>query len=254
MTDSELRLYRELADWYHLLTQPEEYADEATFFLRVFAEELGRPPVSLLELGSGGGCMATHFPAEMQVTLTDIAPEMLAISLAVNPGREHIQGDMRTLRLGRRYDAVLVHDAICYLLTEADLLAAMTTAFAHLRPGGAAIFAPDYVRETFTQRTDSGGYDRAGRTLRYLEYCRDPDPTDTTYRVDYVYLLLEDGEPPRVEHDVHIEGLFSRASWLTLLQRAGFSARVCAHGAVEEEFGELPVFVARRPDAGTGEN
>ena len=46
---------------------------------------------------------------------------------------------MRTLRLGRTLDAVLVHDAVTYLTTDEDLRAAMETAFAHLRPGGAAV-------------------------------------------------------------------------------------------------------------------
>jgi hypothetical protein len=38
---------------------------------------------------------------------------------------------MRTLRLGRAFDVVLVHDAIMYMTTEEELLAAAETAFAH---------------------------------------------------------------------------------------------------------------------------
>lgn len=84
------------------------------------------------------------------------------------------------------------------------------------------MFAPDHIRETFQPHTDRGGHDGEGRVPRYLEWSTDPDPADTTYQVDYAYLLHEDGQPPRVEHDRHIEGLFSRATWLTLLGEAGF--------------------------------
>ena len=31
-----------------------------------------------------------------------------------------------------------------------------------------SLFAPDEVKETFTPRTDHGGHDRNGRSLRYL--------------------------------------------------------------------------------------
>ncbi len=71
----------------------------------------------------------------------------------------HRAGDMRTLRLGRTFDAVFVHDAVCYMRTEADLWRAMETAWVHCRPGGAVLFAPDYVRENFVVGATTGGCD-----------------------------------------------------------------------------------------------
>ena len=142
--------------------------------------------------------------------LTDISEDMLAVSRALNPECEHGIGDMRTLRLGRTFDAVFVHDAVCYLTTEADLRRAMETAWVHCRPGGAVLFAPDYVRENFRVGTSTGGCDErpsagaaAGeyrRGLRYLEWVWDPDPRDTEYLVDYAFLLRErDGSVRAVE-------------------------------------------------------
>ena len=241
------RLYGELADWYHLLTGPDEYGEEASYYWSVFLDALGEPPRTLLELGSGGGCMASHYKRHVQATLTDLSPRMLALSRAINPECEHIEGDMRILRLGRAFDAVLVHDAVMYLLTEADLRRAMATAHAHLRPGGVAVFAPDHVRETFHSHTDCGGNDGIGRALRYLEWTTDPDPSDTTYQVDYAYLLHEDGKPMRVEHDRHIEGLFGRDTWLRLLAEVGFRATVRRDGPVEPPFEAIDVFVAQKP-------
>lgn len=248
MTDTGPRLYDELAGWYHLLTPPEEYDEEAGFFQRIFAEELGGPPATLLELGSGGGCMAFHYKAHTEATLTDLSPQMLAISRAINPELEHIAGDMCTLRLGRTFDVVFAHDAVCYLLTEDALRQAMATAYAHLRPGGVAVFAPDHTRETFSEHTDHGGSDGDGRALRYLEWTIDPDPSDTTYQVDYAYLLHEDGRPTRVEMDTHIEGLFSRDVWLRLLTETGFQV----HPRHRDDLTEPPydqneIFIARRP-------
>lgn len=95
------------------------------------------------------------------MTLVDLSDEMLDVSRRLNPECEHQQGDMRTIRLGREFDAVFIHDAIDYMADEADLRMAMETAFIHCRPGGLALFMPDDIRETFEEGTDHGGPDAA---------------------------------------------------------------------------------------------
>ena len=237
-----MKLYSELAAWWPLLSPPEEYAGEAEDARAMLVEACQFMPRTLLELGSGGGSNASHLKAHFQMTLTDISPGMLAVSRELNPECEHIEGDMRTLRLGRQFDAVFLHDAVMYMTTEADLRAAMETAYVHCRPGGAALFAPDFVRETFKTGTDDGGEDGPdGRGMRYLEWTWDPDPDDNVYIVDYAYLLRESDGSVRVEHDRHIEGLFSREEWLRWLSEAGFEPRPLPDSYREE------VFIAARP-------
>jgi SAM-dependent methyltransferase len=241
------RLYTEFADWFHLLTAPEEYAEEADWYLRTLRAAAGGTPRTLLELGSGGGNNAFHYKRHIaQVTLTDLSPAMLALSQQINPDCEHIQGDMRDLRLDRVFDAVFVHDAVCYLTTENDLKQAMHTAFVHVRPGGVAVFAPDHVRENFADSTDHGGHDAGGRGLRYLEWTFDPDPSDSIYLVDYAYLLHAVGQPTRSVYDRHTCGLFSRADWLRLLAEVGFEPSVKQLEHSEVAPGSLEVFLAHR--------
>ncbi|MGH2756979.1 MAG: class I SAM-dependent methyltransferase [Actinomycetota bacterium] len=220
----EPRMYRDLASWFHLITSPEEYAVEAEFYRSLMIEGAEIPLRTILELGSGGGNNASHLKAHFELTLVDLSTEMLEVSKSLNPECEHIQGDMRTVRLGRQFDAVFAHDAIDYMTSELDLRAAITTAFEHCRPGGVAVFAPDHVRETFETSTEHGGHDGKGRSLRYLEWDWDPDPADNTYTVDFAY-LLRDEKGVRVEHDRHICGLFPRAMWLSLIEDAGFVAQ-----------------------------
>jgi SAM-dependent methyltransferase len=240
-------LYTAYADWFHLLTSPASYAEDARLYLDMLAAVAGAPPQTLLELGSGGGNNASHYKQRVQATLVDLSPRMLALSQRLNPECEHIQGDMRSIRLGRTFDAVLVQDAVLYLTTEDDLRQAMATAFEHCRPGGAALFAPDFVRETFAPATSHGGDDGAGRALRYLAWIRDPDPADTSYVVDFAYLFQEDGQPTRVAHDRHVHGLFARADWLRLLGEAGFRAEVRPFAHSELPPGAMNVFVGMRP-------
>src|SRR4051794_4237699 len=248
MPDELPRLYTELASWFHLLTAPAEYVEEAEFFRRAFPEAAAVPPRTLLELGSGGGNVASHYKRHFQSTLVDVSPPMLALSQRLNPECEHHQGDMRTVRLGRVFDAVFVHDAVVYLTTEEELRQAMATAFVHCRPGGVAVFAPDHVRETFVPWTEHGGHDGDGRALRYLMWTWDPDPADTTYVADFAYLLREEGQPMRCVDDHHVCGLFSRADWLRLLEEVGFRATARRREDSDEPVGWAEVFVAVKPD------
>ena len=197
---------------------------------------------SLLELGSGGGSNAFHLKKIFtQLTLTDLSPQMLAVSRRLNPDCEHLEGDMRTLRLGRVFDVVFIHDAIDYMTTSQDLRQAMETAYVHCRAGGLALFVPDYVREIFQPSTEHGGHDGDGRALRYLEWTYDPDENDHTYVTDYAYLLRQDGHPTQVEHDQHICGLFSRDEWLSLLREVDFQPEI-----IRDTY-DRDLFLARKP-------
>jgi SAM-dependent methyltransferase len=224
------RLYRELARWFHLLTAPPDYAEEAAFYRKTLLEACDRPPRTLLELGSGGGNNASHLKADFEMTLVDLSAEMLEVSRALNPECEHIRGDMRSVRIGRVFDAVFVHDAVSYLTREVDLRQAMETAFVHCAQGGVALFAPDHIRENFTERTSHGGHDGDGRSLRYMEWVWDPDPSDQTYIADFAYLLRDGDDSVRVEQDRHVLGLFGRQDWLGWLSETGFQPKVIPTG------------------------
>jgi SAM-dependent methyltransferase len=243
------KLYHELASWWPLLSAPDDYAEEAGFYLQTLRSFCDGDLESVLELGSGGGNNAFHLKRRFALTLVDLAPGMLAASQRINPECEHVEGDMRTVRLGRTFDGIFVHDAICYMTTVRDLRAALETAHEHCRPGGVAIFAPDYVKETFSPGTDCGGQDGGGRGMRYLEWAWDPDPQDTTYTVDYAYLFRETDGSIHVEHDRHIEGLFPRQTWLDVLSDVGFIGERVPFTHSELPGRELDVFVGRR--AGT---
>jgi hypothetical protein len=240
-------LYGELVPWYRLLDPVADHADEAAAYVAML-ERAGAPAGgTLLELGAGAGGNASFMKQRFRCTLTDISPEMQALSRAINPECEHLPGDMRTLRLGRAFDAVLVHDAVAYMTTRADLAAAAATAFAHTRPGGAALFAPDYVRETFSDKAELHAGDDGPRSLRCLEWAWDPDPADDTYVVEYAFLLRDrrDRNDLKAVHDRHVEGLFARATWVEALTGVGYRVE-----RVDRPFDDTAtemIFLCRRP-------
>ncbi len=238
-------LYGELSGWYRLLTPVEEYVEEAAVYRAALDAALADAPSprTLLELGCGAGHNAFHLKAGFRCTLTDLSPDMLALSRELNPDCEHALGDMRTLRLGRTFDAVFVHDAVTYMLTEEDLRAAAETAFAHTRPGGVVLFVADVVKETFEEDTELFSGEDGDRAMRCTMWSWDPDPDDTTCCTEFGFLLRENGEV-RAVLDRHVEGLFPEATWERVLSEAGFAVTPRQTPVTGGE-----MFVCRRPDA-----
>lgn len=242
------KLYSSLANWWPLLSPPADYAEEAAVYAKYLASGGDQPSRTVVEFGSGGGNNASYLKRQFQMTLVDLSPAMLAVSRALNSECEHIQGDMRTARLGREFDRVFIHDAICYITTAGDLRRTIETAFIHCRPGGAALFAPDFVRENFRVSTGHGGHDGEHRGLRYLEWTWDPDPADNTYLVDFAYILRAEDGSVRVEHDRHLEGLFARAEWLQMLTGVGFQPQILPVELSDIDPGSLELFLAIKPN------
>lgn len=248
------RFYGELAEWWPLISPPEEYAEEATYAATVL-RTASIPVHDVLELGSGGGHSAVHLKAHFDMTLVDLSEEMLDVSRRLNPECEHRQGDMRTVRLGRTFDAVFLHDAIDYMTTEADLRSAMETAFEHCRPGGVAVFVPDRTKESFLDdETGDGGEtgdDAGGVAVRFLDWSWDPDPTDTWALTEYAFLLRSADGSVRMVHETHRLGLFSRDDWLRLLVEVGFDAEAVTEQTTEDRPAR-EFFVGHRVAAGSG--
>lgn len=215
--------YDQIADWWPVISPISDYAGECAEFLGILKSR--RPQAqTLLELGSGGGHVAFHLKADFDCILTDLSPAMLAASRRLNPGCGHIQGDMRTLDLDRRFDIVLAHDAIAYMTSEADLRAAFATAGRHLAPGGLALFIPDEVLETFEPGASDlfGGETPDGRSARALEWCGELAPDGTT-AVHYAFLLRDADGRVTTASETHRVGVFARTDWERWLEAEGFA-------------------------------
>lgn len=217
------KMYDELAKWWPLLSPPSHYVEEAEDLLPDLLSAATPPPKTLLELGSGGGSLAFHLKRHFTVTLSDLSEQMLAVSRATNPECEHVQGDMRSLDLGRTFDLVLIHDAIMYMTDADSMRATLRTVARHCRPGGACVLMPDFVKEEFEPSTDHGGEDGPdGRGLRYMDWTWDPDPNDDTFEAVYAFVLRE-GDSVRMEMDRHRCGMFPYATWMDWIREAGFT-------------------------------
>lgn len=108
-----------------------------------FCLALAQGAARVLDLGCGTGLLAAALGAGREVVGVDPAPAMLDVARA-RPGGDAVtwvEGDGRSLRLGRRFDLVLMtgHAFQC-LLTDADQRALCETIAAHLAPQARFIF------------------------------------------------------------------------------------------------------------------
>ena len=108
-----------------------------------YCAALARDARSVLDLGCGTGELAAALGEGRSVTGVDPAAAMLDIARA-RPGGDRVawvEADARDLRLGQRFDLILLTShSFQVFLTDDDQHAALATIAAHLAPSGRFIF------------------------------------------------------------------------------------------------------------------
>jgi SAM-dependent methyltransferase len=235
------RLYGDLVELWPLVSPPEDYVEEVATFRALLERHGVHDGARLLHLGCGGGSIDHHLRAHYAVTGIDLSAGMLAHARRLNPDVDYRTGDMRSWRSDDAFDAVLVHDAIAFMTTTAELDAVYRTAAAHLRPGGVLIALPEELRP----RLEHGGgsvetHGDASRSVTLVEIAFDDDPSDTRYEVASLFVIREHGEM-RIEVDRHTEGVFELDEFVGAVRAAGFDASVEDWPLSTWQPGELPL-------------
>ena len=235
------RLYTDLAWlWPMWGDVADEYARYCRHVSGLIELHATHPVGTLLDIGCGGGKNVFNLKGTFSVTGVDLSPAMLAQARRLNPESTFVLGDMRTFRLDRTFDAVLMDDAISYMTCLADFVAAFRTASAHLDAGGVLVVTPDVTVETFRQnRTVAAPATRKGRPdeldVVFVENVYDPDPADEQYETTVLYLIRDHGRL-RIETDHWTMGLFSLDTWRRVLRETGFEVHEHKYSAGEDEY------------------
>ena len=239
--DNTCRLYTDLAWlWPRWGDAAGEYAQYCRHVAGLIERHAARPAGTLLDIGCGGGKNAFNLKRRFSITGVDLSPTMLAQAGDLNPESTFVQGDMRTFRLGRTFDAVLMDDAISYMACLEDFVAAFRTASVHLDAGGVLVATPDVTTETFRQnRTIATPGTRTGTReeldVVFVENVYDPDPADEQYEATVLYLIRDHGRL-RIETDHWTMGLFPLDTWRGVLRDTGFEVHEGRYNAGEDEY------------------
>jgi ubiquinone/menaquinone biosynthesis C-methylase UbiE len=213
--------YNDLAWTEELLAEPAEYENEAGVYVDLIKRTAARPPGTLLHLGSGAGGHDAIFKRHFTVTGVDLSVGMLNRARIAHPDIEYLEGDMRTLRLNRQFDAVAIPDSIDYMATLDDLRQAIQTAARHLKTGGVLLVVAK-TEETFQDNNFAYTGEKDGVHVTLLENNYINPFRPNTYNATFVYLIRRRGELT-VHTDHHVLGLFAQATWESLFDAQGFS-------------------------------
>lgn len=180
---------------------------------------------SLLDVACGTGAhlaeFARHFAhtegVEIAPAMRQRAVERVAASTAVHAG------DMRTFRLGRRFDAVTcLFTSAAFLPTPADLTTAIRRMAEHLVPGGVLVVEPWYFPETFLDGYLGGDLVRMpDRVVSRVSH--------SVRRADATHLHVEwtvaDASGISRFTELEVMSLFTREQYLAAFDAAGCDAR-----------------------------
>ena len=219
------RLYSDLAWTWPIISPVENYIEETELFSKLIREHSKIEVKTLLHLGCGGGHNDYVFKKHFKVTSVDISEDMLTLAKKLNPEVSYQYGDMRTIQLEEKYDAVTILDSINYIKTVEDLQRTFITTYEHLKPGGVFLTFVEQIAGQFKQNnTTFSTHSQSDVEITFIENDYDPDPTDTSYEATFIYLIRVGGKL-EVHTDRHLCGIFKLKTWLKLLKATGFEVK-----------------------------
>jgi SAM-dependent methyltransferase len=237
--------YNDLAWTEDLLADPADYEKEVGVYVELIRRQATEPPATLLHLGSGAGGHDRFFKRHFAMTGVDLSVGMLDKARVANPEVEYLEGDMRTVRLGRQFDVVVIPDSVDYMASLDDLRRAIETAATHLRPGGVLLVVAKPA-ETFRDNNFAytGARDDLHLTVLENNYINPFRPD--CYEATLVYLVRRRGELS-IHTECHVLGLFAAATWDRVFRDAGFTMSAARLDGLYDPYllgdGEYPMTV-----------
>lgn len=242
--------YNELAWIDDLLADPVDCEKEVSLYVELIKRAAVEPPRTLLHLGSGAGWHDITFKQHFQVTGVDLSCGMLERARRLHPDIEYLEGDMRTLRLERQFDAVTIPDGIDYTASIDELRKAIQTAARHLKTGGVLLVVANPA-ETFRDNNFAYTGERDGVQVTLFENNYVNRFRPNTYEATLTYLIRRQGELT-IHTETQVLGLFARETWLELFREAGLMLQQTSSSGFYERYllgeGEYTrtVFVANK--------
>jgi SAM-dependent methyltransferase len=223
MHENKWLSYGELAWTETILASPAAQAEETGHYVDLLKAHARTGIHTLLHLGCGAGGNDFAFKKHFRVTGVDISEGMLQIARRTNPEVTYVHGDMRSIDLIERFDAVAIPDSIDYMVTLQELHRAIAVACRHLKPGGVLLIVAK-TREEFRENNFCYTGTKDGIQITVFENNYIPAHNPSTYEATLVYLIRELGRPD-IHTDRHTLGLFGQQAWLAALADAGLEVR-----------------------------
>jgi ubiquinone/menaquinone biosynthesis C-methylase UbiE len=242
--------YNELAWTEDFLADPKDYEDELNGYIGLINSTSEAPVNTILDLGCGAGGHDFYFKNHYTVTGVDISIGMLEKAKVTNPEIEYVEGDMRTIRLNRRFDCVVIPDSIDYMVTLDDLKQAIQTSAIHLKPSGVLMIVGK-TKETFQNNNFAYTGEKGDTHVTLMENNYINPYVPNTYEITMLYLIRQKGKLSKYIEESKA-GLFPKETWDEVLKNAGFNMEIRNLDGIYDEYllgeGEYPltIFIGKK--------
>jgi len=235
------RVSRESARWYDAFYRDEDYAWEVDELVRLIRERCARA-ADLLDVGCGSGRHLVGLSAEFDCTGVDLDEDALALARRrVPPGVRLVRDDMRTLDLGRTYDAVIsLFSAIGFMRSRTELRQAIAAMARHLAPEGVLVVEPWFLSDRWGSGPEPTVEEvrvDGGTLVRVITITRRGAATS---QLD-IHHVFAGPRGIRSTDETHTLGLFSVAEHVAAFERAGLEVDFDPVG-----FNHRGLFIAQR--------
>lgn len=188
-------VFKKYARYYDALYADKRYGQEALYIDELLKQCSEVSVGKILEFGAGSGKLQRELRAlGYDTTSVDLSPEM--VEQAEYSGGNVKLGDIRDIRLGEKFDAVVAFfHVVSYLTSDKDLEMGIRNSLAHLKLGGVFIFDVWFKDAVLAQKPEV----RVKRVIHEgIEIIRIAEPawgqSKETVEVNYQLFASEEGK------------------------------------------------------------
>lgn len=213
-------LFQRLAKYYDKIYKWKEYQKEVEFIESLFKKFRGKVK-HILDVACGTGNHAALLKERGYSILgVDINEEMLEIARQKVKDVEFIEGDMRQLKIGKKFDAVLcLFSSIAYNPSYGELEQTLKNFYYHLKEDGILVFDNAFWKETFV-RGHSTVNTVDEENLKLARFSNS-QVTEKNLKIVFTYLIKEN---ERLDFDIdeHVLGILEIKKVKKLMEKLGF--------------------------------
>jgi ubiquinone/menaquinone biosynthesis C-methylase UbiE len=212
-------LYGRSAFYYDIIYSWKNYKKESEIISRFIRRYKKSPGNSLLDVACGTGNHIEYLKRKYSVEGLDVNRSMLNQAKRKHPDVRFYQGDMRTFRLGKKYDIITcLFSAIGHVRARARLRKAISSMALHLKPGGLMELEPWITPGNWRVGYISANYvNRPNLKLARFGTAK----LDGRLSVNEMYHLVVSAKGVEYFTERLVMGLFSHSEYLGALKEAG---------------------------------
>lgn len=225
-------MYSELAKYYDLIYSLKDYKKEASAIKKLINKYKKSNGKDLLDIACGTGNHLKYLNKNFKCTGIDTSHYMLKIAKRKVRNARFINGDMKTMNLKKKFDAIIcLFSSIAYVKSYPNLKKAIANFSRHLKKGGILIIEYWFEKKAFFPYLPfMTTYNSKNLKIARLNNSK---ITKNVSVLDMHYLIAEKNKKTKYYHEIHELGLFSIKRTLEIMRKAGLSSVYLKKGLVK---------------------